>query len=167
MKKLLCILFFAVILLLPGCGKEDENSAHFYYPTQSLKSGPKNSIIASEKRTVQDKSDLCQTLTLYLAGPADDKLVSPFPANTRVTDAIFEQDKLLITLSDHIGKLEGIDQTIACACLASTCFDLTDAQQITIVSDSFSISLGRNSITLLDESLSGSKTKTINAEESP
>ena len=61
----------------------------------------------------------------------------------------------MITLSAPFAQLENIDLTIACTCLARTCFDLTDAQTVLIEaaaeeSDTVSVSIDRDSYLLID-----------------
>ena len=50
--------------------------------------------------------------------------------------------------------LTGTDLTLACACLARTCFSLTDAESVTISSEGLgfvSMTLTRSSLLLVDE----------------
>ena len=167
MKKQFCIfLTLLLVLSLWGCGKSaKENTVPFYYPRQTPVFNAKNGVIASENREIGDSGDLSEILTLYLAGPLDNALVSPFPSQNRLLEVSLENGTLTVLLSQHFSTLDGTKMTIACACLAKTCLELTDAQQVTIISDSFSITLNSASITLFDDSMTGGKPKNITLEE--
>ena len=59
-----------------------------------------------------------------------------------------------VALSASLTMLTGTDLTLACACLARTCFSLTDAQSVTISSDGLgfvSMTLTRDSLLLVDD----------------
>ena len=59
-----------------------------------------------------------------------------------------------MALSASLTLLSGVDLTLACACLARTCFSLTDAQSVTISSEGLgfvSMTLTRDSLVLSDD----------------
>ena len=62
--------------------------------------------------------------------------------------------------SEEFAALKNMDLSIAAACFASTCFDLTDAQTVRIIAtstyDEVSIVLSRESLTLIDSSAESS-----------
>ena len=65
-----------------------------------------------------------------------------------------EANALHVELSASLTMLTGTDLTLACACLARTCFGLTDAESVTITSDGLgfvSMTLTRESLLLVDD----------------
>ena len=167
MKKHICVLL-ALLLCVPfwGCGKKNTaNTVPFYYPRQTPVYHAENGIISYENREISDPNDLAEILKLYLAGPLDNTLAPPFPNQTHLLETRLEDGTLTVILSRHFSSLDGTKMTVACACLAKTCLELTKAQQITVVSDSFSITLNAASFTLFDDSITGNKPKNPTLEE--
>lgn len=160
MKKLtVCFLILILSLSLAGCESDLNEPANFYYPRKSdtIHFGTSDGLITMEPREVAGHSgDLRYILSLYLLGPLDSDLDSPFPDGTTLEDIDVAAGILTITLSDSFSQLSGMDLTIACACLSSTCFELIDVAQVTILSpktelhSQVEITLDRNSLTLLD-----------------
>ena len=139
MKKMLCLLLSAVMLLLPACGIGGQNNAvmiPFYYlrdPDTFLYGSP-DGVISFENRDISGhEAELNYLLMLYLKGPLDEGLESPFPDGSRLLQLIEKNGKLSITLNSSFATLKGMDLTLACVCLAKTCFSLTDAESIRIM----------------------------------
>lgn len=156
MKRAICIAL-ALLFLLGGCasGKKEETTVSFYYRRLDTVYGTADGVIASEERTLT--GDLNQLLTAYFLGPEDETLTLPFPEGTRLLKYSSKNSVLTLSLSEEFAQLEGMDLTIACACIASTCFALTDIYQVQVTtpgSDSasgISFTLTRDSLVLFDE----------------
>lgn len=168
MKKTACLLLAAVLLLsLWGCsfsgsGKEP---IEFYYLRSTFVYGAEDGVITSETRESSGHGgDLQYLLSLYLRGPLDEKLVSPFP-DCRIVEIRRDSKALRLTFDAAFAQLEDIDLTLACACLAKTCFGLSDAHQIKIDAEApdgnsaFSITLNRDSLILEDNAISPQQTE--------
>ena len=151
-------LALAVLLItgLTGC-LETTDTAAFYYTRyeDSYLYGMDNAVIAGEYRDVTGHSgDLKYLLTLYFHGPTTEYLRSPFPSGMVLRSVAQEGDNLHVELSASLTMLTGTDLSLACACLAQTCFSLTDAQSVTIASDGLgfvSMTLTRDSLLLVDD----------------
>ena len=137
MKRLIFFLLSGILILsLVSCGKDSLTSeVPFYYLRAEFDHGTPDGVIASEIHELSGHhNDLRYLLALYLQGPSDPELRSPFPNGTILVDLVQENQSVTITLSSTAAVLEGVDQTIACACLAETCFAISDAQQVRIQS---------------------------------
>lgn len=163
MKRLICMLLITALLaVFPGCSEADGDSVSFYYLRTELSYSTEDGVIAPEARAISgSREDLNYLLRLYLEGPLTDMMTSPFPVGTQLISVEQEDSSLLLELSGEFAALEGIDLTMAGACLASTCFALTDAEAVQITAgtpeDNISITLTRNSLTLLDDSAVGTE----------
>ena len=148
MKKAIAwILLFLLFLPLCACGNTEQNPPLvFYYPwadlEEAMRQDPACTAIASEEREVSGNRDnLRYLLTLYFRGPLDPGLTSPFPSGTVVVNALLEDGNLTVTLSNSFTHLKDMDRTVACVCLAKTCFGLSDAQSVIIETDDPDISI--------------------------
>ena len=71
-------------------------------------------------------------------------------------DVQTEEATVTITLNAAFAQLENIDLTIACSCLAQTCFGLCDAREIVIRTDAeddeaaVSVTIDRENYLLID-----------------
>ena len=137
MKRLTFFLLVVILIIsLVSCGKDSlDSGVPFYYLRAEFDHGAADGVIASEIHELSGHhNDLRYLLALYLQGPSDPDLRSPFPDGTILVDLVQENQSVTITLSSTAAVLEGVDQTIACACLAETCFAISDAQQVHIQS---------------------------------
>ena len=140
MKRSLC---FALILILclSGCaiGQERFKNPVTYYYLQDY-SDPDNrdaffmdGAIGSEIREAGDhRTDLNYLLSIYLQGPLDASLRSPFPAGCRPMDIRQDETALYLVLTPAITELSEMELTVACACIAKTCMELVDADTVQI-----------------------------------
>ena len=71
-------------------------------------------------------------MALYSMGPSKEDLQSPLPRNTQIMPIERSADRIVLSLSENAQTLTDSDFTLASACLALTCMDLTDTQQITV-----------------------------------
>lgn len=153
--KRMTLLLLILCLLLCGCGSSGKESVEFFYLRTSYVYGSEDGVIAAETR--EHSGSLEYLLSLYLRGPLDDGLKSPFPVGCEILEVRQESKSLQLTLDQSLSRLKDLDRTLACACLAKTCFGLTDAQEIRISSGSpeenlFSITISRDSLILEDNS---------------
>ena len=138
MKRIINIALVILCLLsLTGCADASEpadSQIVFYYPRVKINYGQEDSVISSELRDVQNRAnDVNYVIRLYLNGPVSDELYSPFYSDTTLFGAERVDDTLYITLGGkEINQKSQLQFTIACACLAKTCFSLTDVSEIHI-----------------------------------
>ncbi|MBQ7801541.1 MAG: GerMN domain-containing protein [Oscillospiraceae bacterium] len=129
-----------LLLTLHGlCGchflRDSGDTVSFYYRRQpeAISHGQEDGVIAPETREISGGRDnLKYLLALYFRGPMDTSLTSPFPAGTNLADLRWEDATLVLTLNSAPEQLADMDLTIACTCLAKTCFGLSEAEQILI-----------------------------------
>lgn len=144
MKRIFCLLL-AVLLAggLFGCHYSDSGDilepVEFFYPRDSeyFVYGSADGVIAPEVREASGHTnDLPYLLSMYLRGPQDSALRSPFPVGCTLEEARMEDGTLFIRLSEEFSILENMELTLACAALAKTCLSMTDAMDIHINSQS-------------------------------
>lgn len=151
MKKIFCLLFSAWMLLcLCGChfGSSGDylEPVVFIYPRQSeyFLHGDENGIFGSEIREASGHTgDLNYLLSIYMRGPQDAQLRSPFPAGCRIQDIQYKDETLHLVFNGEFAKLENMELSIACSSLLQTCYEICDAKYVHIesVSDSKTISI--------------------------
>lgn len=128
-------LLLALMLLFSACNQSDPSDtvAFYYARNPQSQTVPSDTFCTVEHRRITtSNSNLRYLLSLYLQGPLDDGSVSPFPDGTQLVKLDIHNDHLFIQLSQEFAELTNIDLTLACACLSLTCFDLADANQVTI-----------------------------------
>ena len=140
MKRVL-ILMLALILTVAlfACrfGKRGDvlEPVEFFYPrkAESFMYGSENGVISAEIREASGHvNDLKYLLSMYLYGPQDSELRSPFPPGCKLNGLRAEEDTLYVRLSEEFATLENTELTLACAALAKTCFSITDFTHICI-----------------------------------
>lgn len=155
-KRLSLLLIFALLISLAGCSPAQGN-IRFYYPRSEIQYGQADGVIASESREAPGhEEDLTYLLMLYLEGPISQELTSPFPEGTTLQQLDIQENALSIVLSDALSQLDAMDYTIACACLAQTCFGLGEFDSVTVSSTlpgSTSITLTPDSVMFSDNSV--------------
>lgn len=142
MKKIICLLL-AVLLCITGCDfkQEDPPGVLFYYlrDPDNFVYGAADGVVTSEERDPAGyRNNLKYLISLYLQGPVDENLQSPFPAGCKLVVIGQANDELTILLNSNFCTLKDMDLTLACVCLAKTCFSLTDVQRVRIMAESFS-----------------------------
>ena len=165
MRRQLCLIL-AMLLLLSLCGcsyqsVDTSKPAAFYYTWADLEAKmekePDCGAIGSELRETSTRAgDINYLLALYMRGPLDPELKSPFPAGCRVVSASVKDDTLCVTMDASFARMENVQLTLACACLAKTCFSLADVTQVQITSETpdgnkaVNITIGTDSLLLTD-----------------
>ena len=137
MKRFISIVLIGILVLsLAGCGQNAQDSqVPFYYPRAEFDHGAPDGVIAPEIHEISGhNNDLRYLLALYLLGPSDPELRLPFPEGAILVDLVQEGSTVTVTLSSIVTRLDDIDLTISCACLAETCFAISDVQTVHILS---------------------------------
>ena len=100
-------------------------------------------------------------MQLYLAGPDNVELVSPFPNGLRLISHHQEGETLYLLFSEELSQLSNLSLSMACGCITMTCLTLTDATQVTIEANESlldghkSITMGQDSLILSDHAAEG------------
>ena len=140
MKRLIAlILIILLVLSLPACHYSDSGDilepVEFFYPRNlaDYVYGSSDGLIAAEVREASGHvDDLNYLIAMYLRGPQDDGLRSPFPAGCRLEKVYTDDNTLYVRLSSEFTTLENIDLTLACASLAKTFLTMTGLDHICI-----------------------------------
>ena len=155
-RFLTLLLVFAMAVSMAACAKR--NTVTYYYVRDPLEYqyGAADGVMVGERREGGGHADnLRYLLTLYFHGPVSDYLESPFPSGTTLEELTRDGDRLDIRLSGVVAIMDSTDLTLACACLARTCFDMTDVQSVTIsakFTEAVSVTIHRDSLLLVDDS---------------
>lgn len=138
MKKALSLVLI-LALCLSGCAIGQDRLKEpvtFYYLRSHTDADDhevffKDGAIGSESREASGhRQDLNYLLAMYLQGPLDPELESPFPAGCKAVDIRLEDRVLTVSLNTVAASLNDMELTIACACLAQTCMGLADADTV-------------------------------------
>lgn len=149
MKRFLC-LFLILCLFLSGCSSRLKEPVTFYY-IRSEYQEDMDSIIKSEEREASGhRNDFSYLLALYMMGPADEDLRSPLPYGTIILKSDLKSTGIQLELSDTSKTMTDAEFSLACACLALTCLDYTQANTITINSGDRSVTMSRDTLILHD-----------------
>lgn len=137
MKKILpTILVLLLTVCCTGCNNQVtkySTPATFYYCVEKPSYATDSSIIRSEERTINcPPNDYKAIMQVYLEGPKERKIYSPFPKDLTITELMIDGETTYITFSTNLSYLTGINLTLACVCIANTCFDLTHSQNVDI-----------------------------------
>ena len=161
MKKMLCIALAIILLvsLLPGCGQKMKEPVTFYYQITNYQENMVSPIAGEEREVAGYRDNLKYLLTFYLMGPISQELSSPLPRGTQLCGISQEGTELTIEISDTASALNDSRFSLACACLSMTCMGLTNAERVTIVSGSRSLTFDRTNLLLSDTIISEENTK--------
>ena len=133
------ILAMLLAFILSGCGGTAESLQEpvpFFYPEKVQEDGSITNVIRAEQREGKAfGDDLELLLTVYLAGPKDPSLYSPFPAHTELSKVTVSDGKVIIRFAESFGELSSLDRTIACACISKTCMEFTGAELVEIFAE--------------------------------
>ena len=161
MKKLICTALVIILLvsLLPGCGQKMKEPVTFYYQITNYQENMVSPIAGEEREVTGYRDNLKYLLTFYLMGPISQELSSPLPRGTQLYSIGQDSAELIIELSDTASTLNDSRFSLACACLSMTCMGLTNAERVTIVSGSRSLTFDRTNLLLSDTIISEENTK--------
>ena len=165
MKRIICLMLAALLWGgLFGCHYSDSGDilepVEFFYPRKSTNFvyGADDGVITSEIREASGHTgDLNYLLSMYLRGPQDSALRSPFPAGCKLEEVRTGGNTFCVVLSAEFAALENAELTLACASLAKTCFSLSGMQRVRIDAESdersISMTLDESSLLLADYSV--------------
>lgn len=159
MRKLLSIvLILSLLIPFAGCADSGKDIL-FYYPRKQVLYGQADGVISAEERDVPGREqDLQYLLLLYLEGPLSQELYTPFPKGTTIKQFEIQEKALRLVLSDDFEQLEGLDYTIACTCIAQTCFGLGSFDTVEVTFGSNTMILTPRTMALVDNSASNNPT---------
>jgi len=153
------IMVFICLISLVGCKSSEDtedNSVIFYYRRAEYTYNSDENVVMAEKRELNnDRYELSYLLSLYMLGPTDERLISPFPSQTTLQEIVYEENAIAVTLSDFDSAISDSHFTIAAACLAMTIFELTEYETVTVNSGQHSITLDKTN-TLFHDGISPS-----------
>lgn len=149
MKRIVAMILL-MALLLCGCADKMREPVTFYYVRDSFEEDMSQVIGTEQREASGHRDDLLYLLALYLMGPAEDSLVSPLPSYTTILSAEQMDSTVTVQLTDTTASLSDGQFTLACSCLTLTCLEITDAEYVTIISGNRSVTLGKDSLVLLD-----------------
>lgn len=152
MKRLLCTLLAALCALsaLTACGKKSSSPVVFYYLDSAFQDNMVCPIASEEREVAGHQEDLRYLLSFYLMGPIDSGLRSALPRGTLLYTVSQEDSRLTIEISNTTALLSDAEFSLACACLSMTCMGLTQAEEVTVVSGSRSLTLSQSNLLLTD-----------------
>ena len=150
MKRAIALVLLTVLIL---CGCSAKTKTPFYYCRSNFQNVPIESIFASESRDVTGhEHQLNFLISLYLMGPSAKDYVNPFPADVHLQSTEITGNRLTV----HLTSMDAVSDSrfsIASACMALTCFEISRYETVTIVSGSRSITLNANMLTLNDSNI--------------
>ena len=152
MKRLCCVALAVSMLLtlLAGCDQKMKESVIFYYRKDAYQEKMDCPIAGEEREVAGYRDNLKYLLSFYLMGPISKDLVSPLPRGTLVYNITQEDTELTIELSNTSALLTDSEFSLACACLSMPCMGLANAENVTIVSGSRSLTIGQDNLLLND-----------------
>ena len=135
MKRLfVLILLFSLLISCLGCGKNNEQftkPAKFYYLNEEITYGVEDGLISYElQETNHIAGDLLQLLQQYQQGPVNKQLISTLPADVNISSVVIQGGVITVTTDVTFNQLNGMDRTIACACISLTLLDYTGAEYV-------------------------------------
>ena len=151
-----CVLAVVLLISLSVPYEENKNTVNFYYVRQDFGYGAPEGVIGPEAREVgEHQNDLNYLLALYLEGPMDKTLLSPFPEKAAQIFTVKSVGNALhIELSDLSATMTDGEFSLACACLTKTCLEVTKAQAVQVTSGQRSLRMTAANIVFYDESTS-------------
>ena len=162
MKRLICLLLMCS-LCMAGCsvaGEWIKEPVTFYYVCETYQKDME-SVIASEIREASGhRDDLPYLLALYTMGPSTEDLKSPLPRNTKIILTEYTDSSVVLSISESASAINDADFTLASACIALTCMELVDTQQITVICGDRNITIQADNLLLHDNLVDQSQEET-------
>ena len=144
------MLLLLPVLMITGCGNRLKEPVTFYYVNTGYDLDMSPAIGSEQRETSGHSGDLDYLMALYLMGPASDELKSPIPKGISILSTEHSNAGITLELSDTSRTMTDVQFTLACSCLTLTCFEITDAEFVTINSGDRSITLKADELLLQD-----------------
>ncbi len=155
MKRLICLLLL-FSLLLSGCasiGERIKEPVNFYYICKDYQE-EMGTVIAPEVREASGhRYDLSYLLALYSMGPSDKNLAAPFPKNTMILPVEHSEAGLVLSLLNEIPTMTDAEYTLASACLAMTCMEMLNVEQVTVMYGERTVTINEDNLLLTANSI--------------
>ena len=162
MKRLINV-FLLFCLFLSGCtmiGERVKEPVTFYYVRENYQKEMDQVILAEVREAAGHRDDLPYLLALYSMGPAKEDAIAPFPRNTRIIPIARSEHSMEISLSDSVHTLSESEFTLAGACIAMTCMELTDVDQVTVICLDRKVTIGKDNLLLYSDMLQNPQEET-------
>lgn len=150
MKHLVCLML-SFCLCLSGCstpGQWIKEPVKFYYIHGDYQQDMEEVIVSEIREASGHREDLPYLLALYSMGPTNADYKSPFPPNTVILPIEHSGGNIVLSLSENALRLTDVEYTIASACIAMTCMEITDTQQVSVVCEDKSVTIGKDNLLL-------------------
>ena len=148
------LLLICLSIMLLGCQEKAEpinKPVTFYFSCSEFDHGNENSVIAGETReSAGFENDIMGLLNLYLSGPESEDLRSTFPADVKLLEYRVEDGTAILTVTDQLSLVDGIELTVACACIAKTVMKLSGLEAVKIQTQT--VNLGNKPYIIMDQS---------------
>ncbi len=125
MRRVLCILLcIAMVFGLSACRQQPSeriNPITFYYRNAQMQYGSDASALYGLDVDLENlEIPISEIVSLYLEGPDEPFLESPFPPGIHLVSYDWHDNLLTLVLSDSFNSLIGLDRSYAMACLTLT-----------------------------------------------
>lgn len=148
MKRLVSLLLF-FCFFLSGCsslGEWIKEPVTFYYVNENYQEDLQQVIVSEIREASGHREDLAYLLALYSMGPASENLKSPFPRNTVILPIEHSGDKIVLSISENVLTMTDAEYTLASACIALTCMEISEVSQVTVVCGEKSTTIGKDNL---------------------
>ena len=151
----LLLLLLSLTLSCMGCQADADSQLTFYYlrTDSTIAYGQEDALITAHCPELDTDVALDTALQLYLDGHMGENMRSPFPRGTYLLRVGFENDTLKLVLSREFSTLDGIQLTLAGACLTATCRDLAGFEKVQVWSGEKIYDFNMNNFIFLDSSM--------------
>lgn len=134
MRKILVVLL--ALLMLTGCAAPMQTPAvpmEFYYTRREAAYHTAEGTMARELRDLgREDMGVDEIVQLYLQGPIDPSLVSPFPTDAVCEEVILDGGILTLRMNESYAALKGVQKTAALACLTMTFSQLPSVREVSV-----------------------------------
>ena len=155
MKRVVCLLL--LLALLCGCstiglGRRDTGVAFYYRDTGSDYFSSLGAMGIEHRTLREDHTGLNDMMELYLGGPIDPELASPFPKGMRLVRSEMTSKEITLVFDDSLASLTGVGLRLACACIARTISEYGGYETVTVQAETLELD-GEDSITVQPSAL--------------
>ena len=152
MKRTVSVLIIIALLLTGGgCRRKHddfEQPVSLYYTLLNSE----DSVFAAETREAKPyENDMLALTNCYFAGPVNESYVNVFPSGLCAISLVIEGDRVILTVSDELSTLSGLELSVACTCIAMTLFEITGTEMIEIVAENELLDSKKSVIISMDD----------------